>query len=158
MNDAMVERVTDEVLRRLGEGRPRALLIGNCPDTNCGYELVREMPYEAVVIGSLSLSELLHFDCEPALTALLEDKPVYLAESGLASRRYRTTRNRVLWSRLQEAERQLRQLGVQLLAEPDSRRVITAQQARALLQQGRSAPQGAVLTPLARDILEGKSE
>ncbi len=156
MNESIIDLVTDEVLRRLGSDRPRALLIGTPPAQPCGYTLVDSEPYEAVVIGSLSVASLLHFDCEAALTALLRGIPVYLAESGLASRRYAKTRNRVLWGRLQEAERQLRQLGIQMLPSPEARRVITAQQARALAEQGLHAPDGAVLTPLARDILEGK--
>ena len=42
----------------------RALLIGVEPSTELGFRYVTEPPYEAVVIGSLTLSELLRFrDC-----------------------------------------------------------------------------------------------
>ena len=37
----------------------RALLLGREPPLNFGYEYVTEPPFDAVVIGSLSLSELL---------------------------------------------------------------------------------------------------
>ena len=39
----------------------RALLIGREPPTGLGYTYVKEPPFDAVVIGSLTLSQTLHF-------------------------------------------------------------------------------------------------
>ena len=51
----------------------RALLLGREPPLNLGYEYVTEAPFEAVVIGSLSLSELLQFRSQPVLEALRQE-------------------------------------------------------------------------------------
>ena len=56
----------------------RALLIGKEPAAELGYDYVAEPPYDAVVIGSLTLSRLLRFREERVLSALAEGKPVYL--------------------------------------------------------------------------------
>ena len=61
----------------------RALLIGREPGMALGYEYVQEEPFEAVVIGSLTLGELLKFREERVLSALAEGKPVYLYTPGL---------------------------------------------------------------------------
>ena len=55
----------------------RALLVGREPDRALPYTYVTQPPYDAVVIGSLTLGEMLCFTHEPALTALAEGKPVY---------------------------------------------------------------------------------
>ena len=47
-----------------------ALLIGREPGQEVGYCYVAEPPYEAVVIGSLSLGQLLRFREERVLEAL----------------------------------------------------------------------------------------
>ena len=43
-----------------------ALLIGKEPAWPLGYRYVSEAPYEAVVIGSLTIGQLLHFSNEQA--------------------------------------------------------------------------------------------
>ena len=60
----------------------RALLVGKEP-MGLGFAYVAEPPYEAVVIGSLTLGQLLHFSDERVLSALSEGKPVYLYSPGL---------------------------------------------------------------------------
>ena len=50
----------------------RALLIGREPGVDLGYQYVSQGPYDAVVIGSLTVGQLLHFSLEPVLTALTE--------------------------------------------------------------------------------------
>ena len=40
----------------------RALLIGKEPGVELGFQYVQEPPYEAVVMGSLTLSQLLAID------------------------------------------------------------------------------------------------
>ena len=52
----------------------RALLIGKEPAAELGYSYVTEPPYDAVVIGSLTLSQLLRFREERVLSALAEGK------------------------------------------------------------------------------------
>ena len=48
----------------------RALLIGQEPPAELGFQYVSQSPYEAVVIGSLSLGGLLRFREEGVLSAL----------------------------------------------------------------------------------------
>ena len=61
----------------------RALLIGTEPRAELGFSYVSEKPYEAVVIGSLSIGNLLKFREERVLEALAEGKSVYLYTPGL---------------------------------------------------------------------------
>ena len=128
----------------------RALLIGQPPLCALGYELVKEAPYEAVVIGSLSLGQLLRFRDENVLAALAEGKPVVLYTPGLPEVR----RNRGLSAAVASARRELKNWGV-LFADGSQKRLITAQEARDLRAQGRHPGKEAVLTPLAKEILEG---
>jgi len=128
----------------------RALLIGREPDQDLGYTYVREAPYDAVVIGSLSLAQALHFSVDPALAALAEGKTVVLYTPGLPA----SPKNRALAASLAASHRQLKSWGV-LFADGAQRHLITAQQARILRQSGQSPRPGAVLTPLAKEILEG---
>lgn len=155
MDDRLTERVVEEVLQRLTSAAPRALLIGDRPPEDLGYHFTAHAPYEAVVIGSLSPGEVLYFsDCR-VLDALLEGKPVWLWEPGLRHRANAATACRALWTRLSAAERTLRQLGIRFYGGSRKQPLITAEHARSLHAQGRSAPPGAILTPLAREILGG---
>ena len=106
------------------------------------------------MIGSLSAGELLRFPDDSCADALLSGLPVLLWEEGLEYRRYAHTTNRVLWSRLLSAERQLKQLGVRFLGAPGTR-LLTAEEVRRRLRDG--LPVQGRLTPLAKDILEGKA-
>ena len=74
----------------------RALLIGKEPAAELGYDYVMEAPYDAVVIGSLTLSQLLRFREERVLSALAEGKPVYLYTPGCRKRR-KTGCSREVW-------------------------------------------------------------
>ena len=56
----------------------RALLIGRAPAEDLGFEYVAEGTYDAVVIGSLTLGQLLRFREEAVLSALAEGKPMLL--------------------------------------------------------------------------------
>ena len=127
----------------------RAFLIGNAPE-GLGFTYVSEAPYEAVVIGSLDLGSLLHFDDETALSALAEGKPVYLYTPGLPS----SPKNRALAASLATAQRELKNWGV-LFTDGARRHLVTAEEAKLLHRQGRRPAPGAVLTPLAKEILEG---
>lgn len=156
MNDALLEEITEEVLRRMQTGRQStALLIGQAPAQDTGYQYTDHAPYDAVIIGSLSAAQLLHFSQPQVLDALLAGIPVYLNEDGLSYRRYRATANRLLWSKLTEQEKQLRQMGVIPLQSARSGGVITASAARELRRHHQKPPALSVITPLARDILEG---
>lgn len=156
MNEALVESVLEEAMSRLEQNAlPTALLIGQTPKQPLGYQYTDHAPYSAVVIGSLTAGELLHFHNDAVLEALLVGIPVLLNEGGLLYRSHRSSANRLLWAKLQEAERQLLRYGVQLAGAAPAKKLITARDARQLAAQHRAPPEGAVLTPLARDILEG---
>lgn len=127
----------------------RALLIGDAP-TSLPFAYVTEGQYEAVVIGSLSLGRLLHFREEAVLSALAEGKPVYLYTPGLPQ----SPKNRALAAALATAQRELKSWGV-LFTDGSRRHLVTAEEARALRRKGQSPAPGAVLTPLAKEILEG---
>ena len=128
----------------------RALLIGSEPPLELGYEYVTQPPYEAVVIGSLKLSELLHFREERVLSALAEGKSVYLYTPGLPE----SPKNRALSGSLTAAQRELKNWGV-LFTDGGRKRLVTAEEAKVMLAQGRRPGPEAVLTPLAKEILEG---
>ena len=128
----------------------RALLIGKEPAAPMDYCYVQEPPYEAVVIGSLSLGQLLRFRQEPVLEALAQGKPVLLYTPGLPE----SPKNRSLAGSLASAQRELKNWGV-LFTDGGRKRLITAEEARLLRRQGRSPGFDAVLTPLAKEILEG---
>ncbi len=128
----------------------RALLIGREPGAELGYEYVREAPYDVVVIGSLGLGELLRFREERVLAALGEGKSVYLYTPGLPE----APRNRALSGSLTAAQRELKNWGI-LFTDGGRKRLITAEEARSLRRQGKLPGPGAVLTPLAKEIMEG---
>ena len=128
----------------------RALLIGREPEVSLGFSYVREAPFEAVVIGSLSLSQLLRFQEEAVLGALAEGKQVYLYSPGLPD----SPGNRALAGSLTAARRELKNWGV-IFTDGGRKRLVTAEEARALRSAGQSPGPGAVLTPLAKEILEG---
>ena len=128
----------------------RALLIGKTPEAELGYSYVVEAPYETVVIGSLTLGQLLYFREERVLAALAEGKSVVLYTPGLPE----APGNRSLAARLASARRELKSLGV-VFADGSRRHLVTAQEAKALRLAGKRPGPGAVLTPLAREILEG---
>ncbi len=128
----------------------RALLIGREPGQELGFTYVSEEPYEAVVLGSLTLAQLLRFREERVLLALAEGKPVYLYTPGLPE----APKNRALSGSLTAAQRELKNWGV-LFTDGGRKRLITAEEARLLRSQGKRPAPGAVLTPLAKEIMEG---
>ena len=128
----------------------RAYLIGDPPDRELGYTYVTEPPYDTVVIGSLSLGRLLRFAEEAALEAIAQGKPVILYIPGLPN----APGNRALASSLASAKRELKNWGIQF-TDGSQKRLITAQEAKAMRQSGIKPGPEAVLTPLAREILEG---
>ena len=128
----------------------RALLIGRKPGA-LEFDYVDAPPYDAVVIGSLTPGQLLRFREDRVLEALGEGKGVYLYTPGLPQ-----VKNRALAASLASAQRELKSWGV-VFTDGGRRRLVTAEEARQLLRTGRSPGPGAVLTPLAKEILEGKT-
>lgn len=128
----------------------KALLIGKEPAAALGYEYVEDEPYDAVVIGSLTLGQLLAFREERVLAALAQGRNVFLYTPGLPE----TEKNRALAARLTAAQRELKSLGV-VFTDGGRRKLVTAEEARELRRKGRAPGPGAVLTPLAKEILEG---
>ena len=128
----------------------KALLIGKEPTAELGCSYIREGEYDGVVIGSLTLSQLLRFREEQVLQALAEGKPVYLYTPGLPE----APKNRALAASLAASRRELKSWGI-AFTDGSVKKLITAQQAIAMAKAGIKPMPGAVLTPLARDILEG---
>ena len=128
----------------------RALLIGRQPLQELGYDYVSEAPYDAVVIGSLTLGQLLSFREERVLEALALGKQVLLYTPGLPE----VPKNRSLASSLASAQRELKNWGV-LFTDGGRKHLVTAEEAKLMRQQGRKPQMDAVLTPLAKEILEG---
>jgi len=127
-----------------------ALLMGTEPACSLGYSYVNQPPYDAVVIGSMSLHEQI---CpgQALLEALAQGKPVILYTPGLQN----APGNRGLSAALASRRRELKNWGV-VFTDGAQRKLITAQQAKAMRQSGSLPGPGAVLTPLAKEILEGK--
>jgi hypothetical protein len=111
---------------------------------------VTATPYDAVVIGSLTLGQLLRFDDAATLQALAEGIPVYLYTPGLPQ----VPKNRALAASLSTAQRELKNWGV-LFTDGAKRHLVTAEDALIMKRQGQPPSPGAVLTPLAKEILEG---
>ena len=127
----------------------KALLIGKEPPVDLGYAY-GESDYDAVVIGSLKLGQLLKFREEAVLEALAQGKPVLLYTPGLPT----AEKNRALAAQLASGQRELKSWGV-IFTDGGRRRLVTAEEARQMRQSGKNPGPGAVLTPLAKEILEG---
>ena len=126
----------------------RALPVGDAPSA-LPFTYVSQPPYDAVVIGSLTLGQLLRFSNEEVLSALAEGKPVYLYTPGLPQ----APKNRALAASLSTAQRELKNWGV-VFTDGTRRHLVTAEEAKQLLRTGSRPAPGAVLTPLAKEILE----
>ena len=126
----------------------RALLLGNAPK-DLAFSYVTEPPYEALVIGSLTLGQLLVFQQEQVFSALAEGLPVYLYTPGLPQ----SPGNRALSASLSAAQRQLKNWGI-LFTDGRSRHLVTAEEAKTLRRLGQRPSPDAILTPLAKEILE----
>ena len=129
----------------------KALLIGEKPAAALGYEYA-EQGYEAVVIGSLTLGQLLRFSDERALEALSQGKTVLLYTPGLPQ----APKNRALAASLTASQRELKNWGV-IFTDGGRRRLVTAEEARAMRLRGERPSRDAVMTPLAKEIMEGSN-
>ena len=128
----------------------RARLLGQEPAAELGFLYTKEENFDVLVIGSLTIGQLLRFREESVLTALAEGKTVYLYTPGLPT----APKNRTLAASLAAAQRELKNWGV-IFTDGGRKRLITAEEARALRMAGQTPAPGAVLTPLAREIMEG---
>lgn len=127
----------------------RALLVGQAPGCDLGYTYESTPPYDAVVIGSLTLGQGLYFSHEQALALLAEGKPVICYTPGFPQ----APKNRALAAALASGRRNMKTLGI-VFTDGGQKRLITAQEAREMKLAGRSPAPGSVLTPLAKEILE----
>jgi len=127
----------------------RALLIGKEPDAELSYTYVQEAPFDAVVIGSLSLSQALRLSDERVLQSLAEGKQVILYTPGLPL----APGNRALSASLAASRREMKNWGI-VFTDGAQRKLVTAQEARVMKAAGKYPGAGAVLTPLAREIFE----
>lgn len=147
-----LDQLTDAVLKKLGENKPRALLIGKLPEINHNYNYVNEKPYDVIVLGQLPAAELLHMPNGAVCDALLENVPVYLWQH----QPWRACKcARPLCRELAAAEQHLLRLGVIPMEQAGG--LLTAEAARQLLKTGGKPAFNCRMTPLAKDILEGKS-
>ena len=129
----------------------RALLIGEMPPCDLGFSYEAAPPYDGAVIGSLTLGQALNFSHEQVLTLLAEGKPVVCYAPGFPQ----APKNRALGAALASSRRNLKNWGI-VFTDGGQKRLITAQEAKNLRQAGKQPPPGSVLTPLAKEILEGK--
>ena len=127
----------------------RALLIGEKPPCDLGFTYETAPPYDGVVIGSLTLGQALVFANEQALLALAEGKKVVCYEPGFPQ----SPKNRALSTALATSRRNMKNLGI-IFTDGGQKRLITAAEAREMKISGRRPAPGAVLTPLAKEILE----
>ena len=127
----------------------QARLIGQMPDSDLGYTYGDTGAYDAVVIGSLTLGQALHFAEETVLSALAEGKRVICYTPGFPQ----SPKNRALGAALASSRRNMHNWGI-VFTDGGQKRLITAQEAREMKQSGRRPAPGAVLTPLAKEILE----
>ena len=127
----------------------RLLLIGKEPDWLLPCTYVSEPPYDGVVIGSLSLSQAMRLSDDRVLEALSQGKPVTLYTPGLPT----AAGNRGLSAALAASRREMKSWGI-VFTDGAQRKLITAQEAKAMKAAGKYPGAGAVLTPLAREILE----
>ena len=127
----------------------RARLIGAEPPLDLGYTYVTAPPYDAIVIGSLTLGEALYFANEEALQFLAEGKSVICYAPGFPQ----SPKNRALGAALASSRRNMKNLGI-VFTDGAQKRLITAEEARALKLSGKQPPPGSVLTPLAKEILQ----
>ena len=104
-----------------------ALLIGDMPPLVYGY--VTSPPYDTVVVGSMTLGELLCFQNAAVLEALAEGKPVVFYTPGLP----KVTGNRALRASLLARYRELKSWGV-IFTDGGRRRLVTAEEARQMRQ------------------------
>ncbi len=126
----------------------RALLIGEAPES-LNFLYVQTPPYDAVVIGSLTLGQLLSVPEERILSALAVGIPVYLYTPGLPA----SPGNAGMAASLSAARQQLKSWGVRF-TDGHQRPLITAADAR---RPGFAPMDNALLTPLARDFLKQNS-
>ena len=128
----------------------KALLIGNMPSADLGFSYTAAPPYDGVVIGSLTLSQALGMRDERILQALAEGRQVVLYTPGLP----KIPRNRALAASMTSSCREMKNWGIRF-TDGAGKRLVTAEDARALRQAGQKPAPGSVLTPLAKEILEG---
>ena len=127
----------------------RGHLIGEKPPCDLGFTYESAPPYDGVVIGSLTLSQALYFANEQALSALAEGKKVICYTPGFPQ----APKNRALAAALASAKRNMKTLGI-VFTDGAQKKLITAQEAMALKQAGKTPAPGSVLTPLAKEILQ----
>lgn len=145
-----LDQLTDAVWQRLQEKRTRALLLGEAPVYLQKFNYVNQKPYDAVVIGTLPPGQLLQMPTDSVCMALLEGIPVYLCPQGYVKGKSAPELRRELWA----AQQRLRRLGAVWL--DGESKLISAAEARRMIRTGEKPSANSRLTPLARDILEGK--
>ena len=146
-----LDQLTDALMQRMEPQKPKALLIGDDPKVDNNYNYVNEKPYEAVVIGRLTPEGMFRMPTDAVCAALLEQVPVYMLDHQM----WKDSKTaRALCRELSAAQQRLYRLGVQPIHR--GARFLTAEQARNMRQCGKKPEEHCRMTPLARDILEGR--
>ena len=96
------------------------------------------------------MGQVVRFGQDAVFSALAEGMPVYLYTPGLPE----APKNRALAASLASAQRELKNWGV-IFTDGGRKRLITAREAKLMRAEGRRPGMDAVLTPLAKEILEG---
>ena len=125
----------------------KMLLVGEKPPLEHTY--VDGPPYDGMVVGSLTLRQLLGWDMAPVFEALAQGLPVILYTPGLPG----APGNRALGATLSSRQRELKSWGV-VFTDGGRRRVITGELARQMVEKGERPAPGAVLTPMAKEVFK----
>ena len=110
-------------------------------------------PYKEVIRFGYAAHGLDEVENADVLQALAQGKPVFLYTPGLPE----SPKNRALAGSLTAAQRELKNWGV-VFTDGGRKRLVTAEEARVLRSRGALPAPGAVLTPLAKEILTGGTQ
>ena len=78
IDEQTLDRLAEEVYRRLTQKKLRIKRIGSMPPTELDAEFVQDSSFDVLFLGILSPGELLAMPSEPVCQALLNGIPVYL--------------------------------------------------------------------------------
>lgn len=139
MNEQLIDTIVNEIYNRLRQceettGKNKLLLIGSLTKDEekvleVSYDLARCksdcINYECILVSELPIERLGHLalgcssqrEDQMILQALLEEKPVYLLESGIAYRKYKKTAYKPLYTLYQDYENKIKQYGVRMIRQ-----------------------------------------
>jgi len=148
-DEQLLERLTEEVYRRLQNRRLKVKLIGQAPPVHLDMEFVLKGQYDILLLGILSPGELLSMPNDPVCCALLDGLPVYLWKE----QPYQLAKHAgALRRELAAIQDRLIRLGVRPIGTTNG--WMTADTSRSTAELGIRFGPDIRMTPLARGILE----